>query len=134
MARNIGALLAGLLLSAVVVFCVEALDVRLFPLPPGIDPHDPEALRTVMAQMPVAAKLLLLAGWMLASLLGGWLAAKLARSARRSHAMVVGGFLLLGAIVNMISIPHPLWFWVAALLFLLPAAWLGGGLAGAARP
>jgi hypothetical protein len=35
------------------------------------------------------------------------------------------------AILNMLTIPHPAWFWIAALLVVVPSAWVAGRLAGA---
>jgi hypothetical protein len=35
-------------------------------------------------------------------------------------------------ILNVVLIPHPLWFTVATFIVFLPAAWLGGRLAGSA--
>jgi hypothetical protein len=45
------------------------------------------------------------------------------------HALIVGGLVMLAAVGNMLSIPHPVWFWVIALTLFLPASYVGGLLA-----
>jgi hypothetical protein len=47
--------------------------------------------------------------------------------------MTVGVLVILAAVANMLMIPHPVWFWVVALLLFLPAAYLGGLLARRTR-
>jgi hypothetical protein len=42
------------------------------------------------------------------------------------HALIVGGLVMLAAVGNMLSIPHPVWFWVIALILFLPASYVGG--------
>ena len=39
---------------------------------------------------------------------------------------------LIAGIMNLVAIPHPLWFSIVSLLVFLPAAWLGGRI-GAGR-
>ena len=48
-----------------------------------------------------------------------------ARIARLRQAIVVGVLLTLAGIANNLMLPPPLWFWVASVLVLLPAALLG---------
>ena len=92
---------------------------------------DREALRELLAQAPVGAFLVVLLGWALGSLVGGYLAAKLASSNPMKHAMVVGLLLTLAGIGNNLMIPPPAWFWLPTLLVFIPAAWAGARLAPA---
>jgi hypothetical protein len=47
-------------------------------------------------------------------------------------ALIGTAVLALGAL-NMIVIPHPLWFMLLAVLLVVPAGWLGGDLAARGR-
>jgi len=47
---------------------------------------------------------------------------------------VLGGLSLVGAVVNMLMIPHPVGFWVAGVASLLPAAYLGAKRGARSRP
>ena len=50
---------------------------------------------------------------------------------RRSYtiAAIVGALFLVGGIINVLSIPHPLWFTAVDLLLYLPLALVGCRLA-----
>jgi hypothetical protein len=43
--------------------------------------------------------------------------------------LIVGALLTVGGVINLIMLPHPLWFSAASLLTYLPMAWAGGLLA-----
>jgi len=128
MARRILAVFAGMLAALFVVLAMEALGAAIWPLPAGIDPRDADSMREALAHIPRGALLLVLFGWALGSFAGGLAAARIARS--QWTAVVVGALQLVGGVVNMATIPHPGWFWVAGPVALFAPAWLGGRLAG----
>jgi hypothetical protein len=84
-------------------------------------------MATFVATLPVAALLLVLSGWVLGALIGGYVAARIAR--RSWTAWVVGGVVEIGVIANAVLIPHPAWMTIAGVLAPMPAAWLGARLA-----
>lgn len=129
MGRSLLAVLLGLILANVAVFVFEFVGHVAYPPPPGLDLSDPKALRAVVANMPVGAFLVLLFGWVVGTAVGAWLAARVSRRAPTTHALIVGGVIMAGAIANMILIPHPTWFWVLSLAAILPAASAGALLA-----
>ncbi len=132
--RSILAVLAGGLVCGIVVFAVEAVSSNIFPLPPGVDLTDPEAIRAAVAQLPPGAFLFLLLAWFLGPLAGGWVAARLAPRSPLLHGMIVAGLVVVSALVNLATIPHPAWMWVAGPVVILGAGWLGARLARSARP
>lgn len=79
--RGVVAVLVVVVAGGLVVLGVEALSGRVYPLPPGADLSDPQALGAAITSMPAGAFALLLAGWALAAFLVGWIAARLTRVA-----------------------------------------------------
>ena len=124
---------AGIVVAWLVIVLSQLLSAALYPPPPGTDLTDPAVLAacTVNGAVPkVTAMACVIAGYALAALLGGWVAARIARAHPRIAAMVVGGMVLLGVILNYTMIPHPTWMLVSGVLLPLPMAWLGARLAG----
>ena len=132
--RSILAVLGGGLVCGIVVFAVEAISSRVFPLPPGVDPKDPEALLAAIAQLPPGAFLFILLAWFLGPLAGAWVAARLAPGSPVVHGMILAGLVLASAVVNMVVLPHPTWMWLAAPVVILGGGWLGARLARPASP
>jgi hypothetical protein len=123
--RSILAVVAGFVVASTVMTLVEMANGRiLYPelgkLAQGVT--DREVIRALFAQAPVGALLVVLAGWVLGSLAGGFVAAWIGRSSPVGHAVAVGGCLTLAGIANNLMLPPPLWFWVAGLVLLVPAA------------
>jgi hypothetical protein len=131
--RSILAVLGGGFVCALVVFSVEALSSRIYPLPPDVDPADPEALRAATAELPPGAFLFVLLAWFLGPLVGAWVAARLAPGSPIVHGMIVAGLVAGSAVVNMALLPHPAWMWIAGPLAILGGGWLGSRLAGRPR-
>jgi len=90
---------------------------------------DREAIRNLLTGAPIGAFLVVIFGWVLGSLAGGFVAAVIGRRAPIGHALVLGGFLTLAGIANNLMVPPPLWFWIAGLVVLIPAAYAGARLA-----
>lgn len=127
--RSVLALLLGALLAGVLIMAVEFLGSTLYPLPAGMDPHDPESIKAAMAHLPIGSLLLVLLGWIVGTFAGAWLAARIADRAPIAHGLGLGALFLAAGIVNMLEIPHPLWFWVLGVAVFLPAAYVGARLA-----
>jgi len=94
---------------------------------------DREAIRALMASAPVGAFLVVLFGWALGTLTGGFLAAWIARQGQLAHALVLGGLLTLAGIANNLMLPPPAWFWIPTLVIFMPAAYAGSRLAPGVR-
>jgi hypothetical protein len=139
--RSIGAVIAGFIATSLVMITVEGINGRvLYPelakAAEGVT--DRETIRALLAAAPVGALLVVIAGWMLGGVAGGWVTAKLATRGAAGHAMVLAGLLTCAGIANNLMIPPPLWFWIASLVVFMPATLLGarfvgGGPGGPAR-
>ena len=128
MLRTILGVIAGIVAAVLLMLGVEALATTLFPLPPGINPHNEADLARLVALAPLGMQALVVIGWALASLGGGWVAAKIARHPRGA-ALGVGLLIVAGSILNAVSIPHPLWMSALGVLLPVPLALLGARFA-----
>ncbi|HUF47127.1 MAG TPA: hypothetical protein VMM93_04865, partial [Vicinamibacterales bacterium] len=127
MIRSLAAVVAGLVAAFAVMTVVEAVGHTIYPPPPDLDPLTPEGMAAIVAHLPTGALLFVLAAYVCGGLAGGAVAGRVARG-RPVEPALVGTVLTLGALVNVITIPHPLWMSAASVAVQLPAAWLGGRL------
>ena len=132
--RSILAVVAGMLSAFVVIALVQMIGVRIYPPAHPIDPTNIESMKAVMAQIPLAALLFVLLSYTAGSVVGGWVAARFAPKDRMMHAMFVAALLFGAGLMNLMTIPHPAWFWVASSVLYWLGAWSGAQAAGAARP
>ena len=68
--RSVGAVLLGLLAGFVVIFSIQLVSTRLYPLPDGIDPGDQAALARAIAEIPPGALLMVLTAYLGGSIVG----------------------------------------------------------------
>lgn len=124
MLRDILAAVTGVAVAIAVVLLAEELNHYIYPPPPGLDLNDPESMRSVVAQLPLGAFVLLLVGWALATLVGAVVAGRIGTAKAWTYPTVVGVVMLAGVASNLILIPHPLWFSIVSPLAILASAWL----------
>ncbi len=124
MVRIIIGVIAGLVIGVLVIYAIESLGHRLYPLPPGVDLEHPEAMGEWIETLPAGAFAIILAAFVGGSFAGGLVSTLIARD-RPVPALLVGGLLTVAGIANVMMIPHPLWFTIVSVLVYLPAAWLG---------
>ena len=129
--RSLAAVVAGLVTAFAVMLVVEAIGHSIYPPPPGLDPMTPEGMAGIVAQLPLGALLFVLAAYLSGAFAGGAVACKVARG-RMTAPVVLGTMLTVGALLNVITIPHPLWMSALSVAVQLPAVWLGTRLV--ARP
>ncbi|MDP9205738.1 MAG: hypothetical protein M3P12_09825 [Gemmatimonadota bacterium] len=128
MIRSALVLLAGVVVAVIVVTLMDMVVGRIYALPAGTDPSNPESLRQAVARLPVGAFLLLVAGWTLAAAAGSYVAARLATHARPTHGLIVAGFVLVATVSNLAAIPHPAWLWPATIILIPVSGWLAARL------
>jgi hypothetical protein len=126
--RSALVLLGGVIAAVFVVILMDTLVGNIYSLPAGTDASNPESLRQAVAALPVAAFVILVAGWVLAAAVGSYLAARLATHARVVHGMIVALFVLVATVANLAKIPHPLWLWPATIILIPAAGWAAARL------
>jgi hypothetical protein len=110
--RSVAAVVAGY-----VVFAASA--ALLFQLS-GVDPHAPSS-----ATFKIGSII-----WgVVFALVAGWLTARVAARRPGTHAAILAALIAAGALISLLaSSSEATWSQLAALLFMSPAAWLGGVL------
>ena len=123
--RSILAVLAGCFDAGLVTLVLEGLGHWIFPPPPGVDFSDHAAVAKIMDQLPLGALVFVLAGWSVGTAVGAATAAWLAPGAAIVPGLIVGLVMLTLGVTTMLIIPHPAWFWVAAVTLTPALAWFG---------
>lgn len=130
--RNIAGMVAGIVGSQAAVFAVEMLGTTLYPPPDATDSADPAALAAWFAAVPVPLKLWIAGGWLLGGVAGPWLALRIA--GRRWSGWAITAVFLVGSIVNLTTLPHPLWMQLCGIAFPLLGGWIAQRLRRRRRP
>ncbi|HZV37314.1 MAG TPA: hypothetical protein VFF96_01055 [Pseudoxanthomonas sp.] len=132
MLRTILGMIAGLLAAMSLMFGIEGVATALFPPPPELNLRNEADLAKLVGMAPFGMKALVVFGWAVASLAGGWIAAKIARHPYAA-ALVVGLLIVAGCLMNVAMIPHPSWMTMLGVLLPIPLALLGARLTGKHR-
>lgn len=133
MGRKILAVVVALIAATAIIMIVEMLNSFVLPPPKADIVSDPAKLKEYMANGPAMAYIVVLVGYFLGSLAGGFIVKNMSRreSPGMGMAIFIGGVLTLFGIANMVMLPgQPLWFMVLALLTFIPSALLGAKFAG----
>lgn len=115
MLRLVLGIIAGVVVGGVVVALVERAGHMVFPPPEGTNLKDPEALKAIMAQIPLGAKIAVLVAWFCGVFAGGT-AARFITKGAPSSAWIVGGIFALFTAINLFMIPHPVWMIAGAII------------------
>ena len=121
--KAIGAV-AGIASAVLTVMAAQWLSHTLYPPPAELNLADSEAVAAHIANAPVMALLLVLAGYIFASFDGTLVAAVVGRAKPVAYALLIGLLMLVATTSNIIMIPHPHWFSASAVIGIVVAAWL----------
>ena len=120
--RRIIGTFTGMVVGAFATGVLQTLGHQLYPPPSGIDPSDTAALKAAMASAPTEALFLVLISYLIGTFCGagvaGW-------SGHGDRVAVIGSTLLLltAGLLNLMMVPHPIWFTV-----LCPLTFIAGGI------
>jgi hypothetical protein len=117
--RNIFALIAGGILGAVVNMSFIVAGSKVFPLPESFEPMNAMNWDLKFFIFPFLAHAL-------GTLAGAFIAAKIAATYKKTFALIVGAFFLIGGTMMVFMLPAPIWFVVLDLaVAYIPMGWLG---------
>ena len=129
MVRKIAATVLGIIVAGLIVAACEALGHAVYPIPPDIDLKDSVQFENYVQSLPFGAFLFLAGAWTSGTLGGGLLACFIARERPFVYSGIVGGFILVATVANLIVIPHPIWFSISALIAIAVVTYVTGIIA-----
>jgi hypothetical protein len=129
--RSILAVVAGFVAASAIMMAVETVNGKiLYPelgkSAAGVT--DVKKIKEIMASAPIGALIVVLFGWGLGSLAGGFLTTLISQKPPGRPAFVLAGLLTLAGVANNLMLSPPIWFWLATLAVFLPATYLGARL------
>lgn len=128
--RNILAVIAGLVIGSAVNMFFISLNGTVIGLPEGADVSTMEGLKESMNLFEPKHFVFPFLAHAVGTLVGAFIAAKIAATHKYKFAMAIGVLFLIGGIINVINLPAPAWFSTLDLVAAyIPMGWLGGKLA-----
>ena len=128
MIRKVLAVVLGTLVAVILIIAIELLSHAIYLPDARVDFDDAEAVRAYVMNAPLGALLFVMAAWLIATLAGGLLACFIARETPLVYASIIGALVLLGIVINLLSIPHPLWFSLTSVLATIATVLITGRL------
>ncbi len=128
MLRRLLAVVLGVVAAVIVIIAIEALGHAIHPPPNGLDVANKQAFEAYVASLPLTALLVVMIARVAATLTGGLLACFIAQERPVVYASIVGLLVLLGTVINLVSIPHPLWFSISSVAAIVATMLLTGKL------
>lgn len=129
--KNILAVVAGLVVGSMVNMGIVMISGSIIPPPEGGDITTMEGLKSTIHLFEPKHFLFPFLAHALGTLVGAFVAAKLAASRKMVMALIVGLFFLIGGAINISMLGGPIWFSALDLIVAyIPMAYLGWVLAG----
>ena len=125
MARNAIGVIVGLVVAFLVVAGIQSINYILYPIPDNIDQTDVDAMKTYVSTLPSLAFIVVIISHFLGATVAGFVGSKIADSHQRKISIGLGVFLLSMGMINMFSIPHPVWFVILDFIVYIPGALFG---------
>ena len=129
MLRKILFIIVGILSATVFIYIIESLGHLVYPPSEDLDLKNPDTIKSIMKDVPAGALLFVLLAYALGSFFGGLITAIISKSSKVINAIIVGIVLLIFGLINLLIIPHPVWFTVVSILLYIPCAYIGGKVA-----
>lgn len=82
-----------------------------------------EAFRIYMESQPTSAYMWIALGYAVGSIVAGWVLSRFNQHLSTSRITLSGGLMGVG-VMNLLTIPHPAWFWLSMLIYF-PCIYLG---------
>ena len=124
--KNVLAVVAGLVAVSIVNMGIVMLSGSIIPPPEGGDITTMEGLKATMHLFEPKHFIFPFLAHALGTLVGAFIAAKIAATRKMSMALVIGAFFLIGGSINIFMLGGPAWFTALDLAMgYIPMAYLG---------
>ncbi|MCB0619846.1 MAG: hypothetical protein KDC43_13675 [Saprospiraceae bacterium] len=128
--KNVLAVLAGLIGGGLVNMGLVTLGHTLVPVPEGVDLSTMESMKATMHLFETKHYIFPFLAHALGTLVGAYLAARIAATRKMTLAMVIAVVTMVGGVIAVTQLAAPAWFNALDLIVAyLPMGWLGGKLA-----
>lgn len=119
---NILSIVISCIAFAVAVSFMEAWNPFSTAMPEGISIESNE-FRLYMESQPTSAYLWIVFGYAIGSIVAGLVLSRFNEHVSTSRITLSGGLMGVG-VMNLLTIPHPTWFWLSLLIYF-PCIYLG---------
>ncbi len=124
--KNVLAVAAGIIAGGILNMFIINMSSSIIPPPADADITTMEGLKNTMHLFEPKHFIMPFLAHALGSLLGAYIAVRLAARNHLMMAVVVGSFFLIGGIANVMMLPSPLWYSILDIVVAyLPMAYLG---------
>jgi hypothetical protein len=128
MGKMVLGIVIGIVAAFATIWAIEMVHHLVYPVPSDVRMTDPAGLARYISGMSLAQMLFIAGGWFAGALVGGIVAAKIAR--RTAAVWAVAGLVALAGIGNILYVAHPLFLQVSAVVAPLLGGWLARRVAG----
>ncbi len=126
MTRRITSIIIGILVAVGIISLNEYVVGKIFPFPPEADYKNAETMRRFMENASVISYLMILFGYILGCIAGGFVASLIEGKGIPRSAIIVGAVILVSGIMNIFQLPgQPMWFIVTCIVIYIPSAFVG---------
>ena len=127
--KNVLAVIAGFVAGSIVNMGIVMLSGSVIPPPEGGDITTMEGLKATMHLFEPKHFIFPFLAHAIGTLVGAFIAAKLAATRNMTMALIIGVFFFIGGSINVSMLGGPLWFTILDLaMAYIPMAYLGGKL------
>jgi hypothetical protein len=124
--RNFAAVFTGITIGMIVNMGLIILGSKLVAPPEGMNPMDAESIKTHLHLFKLQHFIFPFLAHAGGTVIGAFIAVKIALSHHFKFAMGIGVYFLVGGIMMVQMIPSPMWFIILDIgLAYLPMGWLG---------
>ena len=127
--KNILAIIAGAVVGSIVNMGIIMMSSSVIPPPEGADVTTVEGLKASMHLFEPKHFIMPFLAHALGTLVGAFVAAKIATNHKMRFAMAIGLLFLAGGITNIVMLPSPIWFTILDIgVAYIPMAYFAGKL------
>lgn len=128
MIRTIIAVVIGIVVAMATVTGIEGIRHDLWPAAAGLDPKNIDHVGAIVLAAPFVANAMIVVGWTVGSLLGGFVAGLIAPTGNRFATMLPGVLIAVGCAAVGAVVPHTYWMPIAGVILSPLAAWFGAAM------